>query len=85
MATILQSLITTAALSSGMNPDQLRQMQFNQQVAQGTQSGGVSADGYYTIWSVRHYGDTRGNPWYSEVITMAVDPAKLSPQVGGKV
>ena len=27
----------------------------------------LSADGLYVIVGVRHYGDTRGNPWYTEV------------------
>lgn len=44
-------------------------------------SAAFSADGYFTVWSVVHRGDTRGNPWYSEIITMPVDQSKMKPQV----
>jgi hypothetical protein len=42
-------------------------------------------DGIYSVWSVRHWGDNRGNPWYSDVTTYGVDPTKFAPQIGGKV
>jgi hypothetical protein len=45
----------------------------------------ISGDGYYTVWAVKHYGDTRGNPWYSEAITYGMDPTAFKPQFGGPV
>ena len=32
----------------------------------------IADDGIYTAWSVTHHGDTRGNPWYTEVHTMGI-------------
>lgn len=29
-----------------------------------------NVDGYYKIEKVRHHGDTHGNPWYTEVVTL---------------
>jgi hypothetical protein len=39
----------------------------------------IRTDGRYQVWSVNHHGDTRGNPWYSEVMTRPAVPtgAKL--------
>jgi hypothetical protein len=34
---------------------------------------GTSTDGHYKVYSVEHSGDTRGEPWYSDLITVAVD------------
>ena len=31
-------------------------------------------DGIFHVWSVSHSGDTRGNPWYTDVITQPVVP-----------
>jgi hypothetical protein len=42
----------------------------------------TAADGYYKIISVTHRGDTRGNPWYSELICIPVDPVRQGgPQI----
>ncbi len=35
----------------------------------------LSPDGIYRMFSVEHEGDTRGNPWYSHVVCLAVDPS----------
>lgn len=41
------------------------------------------ANGYYTILSREHLGDTRGNYWYTNLICEGVD-AELSPITGAK-
>jgi hypothetical protein len=33
----------------------------------------VADDGYYKIIVLEHEGDTRGNPWYSNIVCLAVD------------
>lgn len=33
----------------------------------------VTDDGYYKIIVLEHEGDTRGNPWYSNIVCLAVD------------
>jgi hypothetical protein len=46
------------------------------------QTAATAADGYYKIVQVTHHGDTRGNPWYSELICIPVDPARQGgPQI----
>jgi len=42
----------------------------------------ANSDGVFRVWSVKHHGDTRGNPWYSEIITRAANPASQKPGVG---
>ncbi len=34
---------------------------------------GIAADGLYKIIAVEHHGDTRGNPWYTEVVCHRAD------------
>ena len=36
-------------------------------------------DGTFNVWAVQHTGDTRGNPWYSDITTQAAvaQPTKL--------
>lgn len=36
----------------------------------------TSADGFYKAFVIEHEGDTRGNPWYSHLICLAVDPTQ---------
>jgi hypothetical protein len=33
----------------------------------------IANDGFYRVIAVDHYGDTRGNDWYSELICVAID------------
>ena len=33
----------------------------------------IANDGFYRVLAVDHYGDTRGNDWYSELICIALD------------
>jgi hypothetical protein len=40
----------------------------------------IKADGYYLVTRVRHWGENRGNPWYSDITSEPYDPSKL--QVG---
>lgn len=40
----------------------------------------VDSDGTYIILAVDHHGDTRGNPWYSEVACQALDVTDASKQ-----
>jgi hypothetical protein len=37
---------------------------------------GKDDDGFYKVYSVQHVGDTRGQSWYSDLITVAVDGTK---------
>ena len=34
-------------------------------------------DGYYVVLNVEHSGQNRGNPWYSDIKTMPLDPSKV--------
>jgi len=46
----------------------------------------IADDGFYKSIVVDHYGDTRGNDWYTDTICLAVDstlPIGLLPQTGG--
>lgn len=57
----------------------LQQTAFDPSLMDG--SAAFTSDGYFTVWSVTHHGDTRGNPWYSEIVTMPIDQSKMKPQV----
>lgn len=35
----------------------------------------IDADGYYYILAAEHEGDTRGQPWYSSLTCLAIDPS----------
>lgn len=35
----------------------------------------VTNDGFYKIYVVEHEGDTRGQPWYSMITALAIDPS----------
>jgi hypothetical protein len=35
----------------------------------------VTNDGVYRVFVVEHEGDTRGGPWYSDLVCLAVDPS----------
>lgn len=37
----------------------------------------LNADGYYKAIVVEHEGDTRGDPWYTKIICLAVDPSNV--------
>lgn len=34
----------------------------------------IDADGFYRVLVAEHVGDTRGNPWYTTIIGLSVDP-----------
>lgn len=38
----------------------------------------LSKDGMYRAYAVEHEGDTRGNPWFTNLICLAVDPSAPS-------
>jgi len=43
-----------------------------------------SADGFYVVYSVKHQGQTRGNPWYSNMVTQKSLPEPgLRTSAGG--
>jgi hypothetical protein len=37
----------------------------------------VAADGFYKVLWANHYGDTRGNEWYTDMICLAIDATIL--------
>jgi hypothetical protein len=39
-----------------------------------------NADGYYVVLQVRHFGDTRGTEWYSNLICLSIDKTALLPR-----
>jgi hypothetical protein len=41
----------------------------------------TSADGKYTIWILEHSGDSRGNPWYTRVTSIALGGTPLNQRV----
>lgn len=50
------------------------------------QQAKIADDGFYKAIVVDHYGDTRGNEWYTDTICLAIDatvPIGLLPQTGG--
>jgi hypothetical protein len=53
-----------------------------QQIQDLTTTQQVAADGGYKIYSVTHHGDNRGNPWYSDIMTMPMSPQKMKPSFG---
>lgn len=40
----------------------------------------VSADGVYRVLVIEHQGDNRGQPWYSKITCLAVDPSSSPGQ-----
>ncbi|MCK1783437.1 hypothetical protein L9Z73_03390 [Pseudomonas sp. TNT11] len=50
------------------------------------QQANIADDGFYKAFVVDHYGDTRGNEWYTDTICLSIDstvPIGLLPQTGG--
>jgi hypothetical protein len=50
------------------------------------QQAKVADDGFYKAFVVDHFGDNRGNDWYTDTICLAIDatvPLGLLPQTGG--
>jgi hypothetical protein len=41
----------------------------------------VQTDGFYTVNSVTHSGDTRGTPWYTDIETMPINPDQMKPGI----
>ena len=42
----------------------------------------AAKDGIYRVWSVKHSGDNRGNPWYTDIITVSANPGSQAPKLG---
>ncbi|MCS3839384.1 hypothetical protein HNR03_003995 [Pseudomonas sp. JAI111] len=70
----------------------IQQYRFGLSVNAGTsnnfvaQQAKIADDGFYKAFVVDHYGDTRGNDWYTDTICLAIDstvPLGLLPQTGG--
>lgn len=40
---------------------------------------GISASGVYKVLVTVHSGDTRGNPWYSDIICISIDETAVPP------
>jgi hypothetical protein len=43
----------------------------------------VSNDGLYFIYVVEHQGDTRGGPWYSDIVCLAIDASSKTVEPYG--
>lgn len=43
----------------------------------------ISNDGFYRVLVAEHQGDTRGNPWYSDLTCLSVDPT-VAPDLSVK-
>ncbi|CAG9268989.1 hypothetical protein WK39_03105 [Burkholderia cepacia] len=41
-------------------------------------NGNAYGDGYYYVMDISHWGDTRGNDWYTHMICLAVDATLLN-------
>jgi hypothetical protein len=39
-------------------------------------------DGLYQALAVRHHGDNRGQPWYTDIVTRGINPDTMRPSVG---
>lgn len=60
---------------SAMLPDTVKQL--------GITSMAFNAQGYYVVVAVRHWGQNRGNPWYTDIKTEAMDPSgPQKPSIG---
>jgi hypothetical protein len=47
-------------------------------------NGSVYGDGIYYVMDISHWGDTRGNDWYTRVICLAVDATLLDINLSDK-
>lgn len=43
---------------------------------------GIAADGLYKVFVIEFSGDTRGQPWYADIIGLGIDPATNSLSSG---
>lgn len=43
---------------------------------------GIAADGLYKVMVIEYVGDTRGQPWYSDIVGLGVDPSTNSLSSG---
>jgi hypothetical protein len=41
-------------------------------------------DGFYVVYVAEHYGDTRGNEWYTDLICLGADPSAIPEFITGK-
>lgn len=41
----------------------------------------VNLDGFYRIFALDHFGDTRGQEWYSELTCLAIKQAAVNPKI----
>lgn len=42
----------------------------------------IANDGFYRVLSIKHKGDTRGNPWYSEIVAVEADLSMTGAKQG---
>jgi len=64
---IVRQQRSQGAEQAGALPEQNMQLILSQ--------AAVQSDGVYKIHKVVHHGDTRGDPWYSDITTMPIKPA----------
>jgi hypothetical protein len=63
-----RAVMTATAVQPGRLPDTNVALQFSQM--------SLATDGFYVVGAVRHWGQNRGNPWYSDITTKPIDPTK---------
>lgn len=42
----------------------------------------IKTDGFYRVFALTHHGDSRGDPWYTDIKTEPKDPTQMTPKVG---
>lgn len=70
-------------LAQNPNAGPLQNFPFDQRAALPSLLASVTNDGIYRVFVCEHEGDTRGQPWYSDLTCLAVDPVSLKVQAYG--
>lgn len=74
-ASINQLTQQGAGMAGLDSPLSVGQITFNSITGEVQLPASVAADGMYRVYVVEYEGDTRGNPWYANIIALAIDPS----------
>jgi hypothetical protein len=69
---VRQSLTPQGNIGSGVILNEQDQATQNA-LTRNVNMAAIPKDGFYSVWSVVHTGDTRGDAWYSEITTRGLD------------